>query len=602
MSSPQHVFDVGAGASSTELLGDVGSSVAQMHALGLPVLPGFTVSGGGWEPAADGRHELPADVAEEVGAAIGRLELAVGRRLGDPDEPLLLAVRRGRPDPDRNVNLVLNVGLCETVRDALAERHPPELVWTGYERLLRRFGMLAGGLTRREIVQLGDGLSGADARWRARRWQAILRDHGVALPGSARGQLDAVIAALGDDGAAGAGAVTVQAMAYGGMGEVAATGVAFSRDPVSGVPAARGALYASSAAGIDADVLGASELSALPAGGPAARAQVDQALLLVEAAERDMCEIDFAIVREQPWLLRARVGRRSGLAAIRIATDLVDDGLIDVETAIERVPLQALAHLQRPVVPRGQALDAVAAGVGASGGAAVGRAVFDPVEAWRLAEGGEPAILVVGPGTAFEPADLRVAAGLVTTAGVDVPGLVHAAWRHGVPAVWSVEGAEVDAAAGRLGVGGRVVSRADVVTVDGDGGVIAAGAAPLVAPQPDPRVSRFLTWVEERRRVPVATAVPDGFAVVARIADLDAVDALQPVAYVCDAPWSSTALARLVEAGIERFGAARELALVLSAPLLGTDLRPPVARWTRVVAPSEGTWAAGLLSARIRRM
>ncbi len=588
MSSSQHVFDVGAGASSTELLGDVGSSVAQLHALGLPVLPGFTVAGG-WAPAANGGHRLPAAVADEVGAAIDRLERAVERRLGDPDEPLLLAVRRGRPDADRNVNIVLNVGLSEQVRDALARRHPPELVWTGYERLLRAFGMLVGDLTRREIVQLGEGLSGGEARWRARRWQAILREHGVPLPGSAREQVDAAIAAIGDDGAQGAGAVTVQAMAYGGMGEVAATGVAFSRDPASGVPSARGALYAPSRRGIDADVLSASPLSALPVGPSAARAQVEQALLLVEAAERDMCEIDFAIVRDRPWLLRARAGRRSGVAAIRIATDLVDDGLIDVETAIERVPLQALAQLQRPVVPRGDGLDAVVSGTGASCGAATGRAVFDPVEAWRLAERGEEAILVVGPGTAFEPADLRVAAGLVVTADADAPGLLFAAWRLGVPAVCGVAGAPVDAAAGRLAAAGRVVAQGDVVTIDGDGGALAAGLARLVAPQPDPRVSRFLTWTEERRRVPVETAVPPGFAVVARTADLDAVDPLQPVAYVCEAPWSSAALARLVAAGRSaserraswRWCSRRRCA----APTCGRRRRAGSGSWRRPRAP-----------------
>jgi pyruvate,orthophosphate dikinase len=331
---------------------------------------------------------------------------------------------------------------------------------------------------------------------------------------------------------------------------------------------------------------------------PTAFARLREVLEVLEGSYRDMCDIEFTIEHDQLWILQARVGQRSGPAAVLIATDMVDEGLIDVDTAIDRIPMTALEELQAPVAARGQGLPVIARGVPASPGTAIGRAVFDADRAEALAANGDDAILVRPDTSPGDIAGMIAADGIVTSAGGRASHAAVVARGIGRPAVCGVQDLHVDAAARQAILpSGDVLKEGEVITVDGSAGTVVRGAAELVAPQPDERVARLLSWCDERARVPVVTRTPEGFERVRSVDDA----ATAGDRVLIDVPWegadSQPTLDVVCRAVLERRPSVR-MAFAMPEALRGCGPRPPRAAWEAIVASPRSTWAARLLSAR----
>jgi pyruvate,orthophosphate dikinase len=321
---------------------------------------------------------------------------------------------------------------------------------------------------------------------------------------------------------------------------------------------------------------------------------------VLEASYRDMCDVEFTIESGRLWILQARVGQRSGPAAVLIATDMVDEGLIDIETAIERIPVAALEELQAPVAARGQELDVIARGVPASPGTAIGQAVFDAGRAEELVNAGHDVVLVRPETSPSDIVGMIAADGIVTAAGGRASHAAVVARGIGLPAVCGIDGLQIDAARGRAVLpSGETLHEGDVITVDGTAGVVMLGAANLVPPQPDERVARLLSWCDERARAPVVDAAPAGFVRVTSVEEAQAAGERVLV----DVPWEgadSLVVLQDVCGALLDAEPPRRLALAVPEALRGGDLRPPPAPWEAIVATPRSSWAARLLSARIR--
>ncbi|MGE0066493.1 MAG: PEP-utilizing enzyme [Solirubrobacterales bacterium] len=379
----------------------------------------------------------------------------------------------------------------------------------------------------------------------------------------------------------------------GGRDGRSGAGIAFSRDPATGSPGAYGD-YLEGVLGGSAAAGRTEPLESLRALAPTVYAELELALPRLEAACGDMCGVDFTVERGRLWILGARGGQRSAAAAVRIAVDLVEEGLIGVDQALARIPIAALSQLQAPVLARDQGLDRLGAGIAAAPGAAGGHAVFDSTRAETLAARGEELVLV-RPETGSEDLAAIVAArGVVTARGGTGSHAAVLARSLGRPAVCGVAGLAIDPTAARAEFGGRRVGAGEWITVDGAGGLVLAGRPRLVAAQPESRVAQVLAWCDERRRVDIASVAGAGY-----------VSAGEPGAIagervLIDIPWerpgSQGRLERMVERALEL--GVRRLALRQPGELPGGDLRPPPAPWTLLVADPR-SWPARLLATRM---
>jgi pyruvate,orthophosphate dikinase len=599
---------------SPALLGGKGASLARMRSLGLPTPPAFTVTTDGWRAYGQAEGAMPERIAAEIDACLGELEDSIGRRFGAAESPLLVSVRSGAPvSMPGMMDTVLNLGMNDAVVAALATEVDEDFAWGLYRRLLGQFATVVRGLA-------SDAVGAAEER-AARPQQAckaltaLIEEHGEPFPQDGRAQLFEAVeavwkswdgrrarryrayAGISDDLGT---AVTVQAMVFGTYDDDSGTGVVFTRDPATGSPGAYGD-YLPRAQGEDV-VAGSHQtepLEALRTRMPAVYAELEEALPRLEAEYRDMCDVEFTVERGRLWILQARVGQRSGPAAVRIGVDLVDEGLIDVAEALDRIPVSALGRLQAPVLAREQKLDLLGEGTPAAPGVAIGRVAYDSERAQDLAGAGEAAILV-RPETSPEDIEgILAAVGIVTAVGGRTSHAAVVARGIGRPAVCGVPTLEVDLKARRALFGDREVAEGEEVTIDGSAGTVVAGAAKLVAAQPEPRAAQVLAWCDEWRRVEIVAAAPEGYA---RVEGPEAVAGEEEEEEVLidlewEGPESQATLDRTVAVALE-MGAER-LALVLPDGLAEGDVRPPSAPWTHLVA-DPASWPARLLATRMR--
>ncbi|MBN8866252.1 MAG: pyruvate, phosphate dikinase [Solirubrobacterales bacterium] len=616
MTTTKFVYEFGSGTESPRILGGKGASLARMTNLGLPIPPGFVIGTGAyqaWAEADADAGEIPAGLLDEIAEGIDGLERAIGRRLGEVEDPLLVSVRSGAPvSMPGMMDTLLNVGLNDETIAALAERTAPEFAWDIYVRLLATYAEVVRGI---KVKKLGDAIDpAAPAPELAEAWKRVIAEHGEPFPQSPRRQIeDGVIAVwkswdsprakryrrfAGISDSLGTG-VTVQAMVFGNRDERSGTGVVFTRDPGTGTPGAYGD-FLLQAQGEDV-VAGSHDPEPIQAAGtrlPEAFAKLEEALPVLEASYRDMCDIEFTIETDKLWILQARVGQRSGAAAVRIAVDLVDQGLIDIETALERVPLSALEDLQRPVFAADQEFDLLGSGAAASPGAAIGKAVFTSQFAEEMAEQGEDVILVRPETSPADIGGMIASKGIVTALGGRASHAAVVARGIGRPAICGVNGLVVDEEAGTATTAeGRVIREGDLLSVDGHVGRVMAGAVAMAPSQPDPRLAQLLAWCEERRRIPILTEAPAGHDVVADMGDT----ARAGSKVLVDLPWEGSDSAKLLERVVSELNvdADRELVLALPESLCGVDLRPPASAWSAIVTAGDNEWAASLLSARI---
>src|SRR6266568_2485781 len=502
MSKTKYVYDFEEGNKDMKfLLGGKGANLAEMTNMGLPVPHGFTVTCEACNAYRAAGRTFPDGMLDEIGEHLVRLEAKMGRKLGDPADPLLVSVRSGAPfSMPGMMDTVLNVGLNDESVEGLAKQTGSQrFAWDSYRRLLQMFGKTVMGVDGdhfeeaideaknakgvRNDVDLDDG----DLRALVDQFKKIIvsqtgREFPLEPVEQLRQGIEAVFGSwdnkraidyrrknkISDDLGT---AVNVQSMVFGNKGDDSGTGVAFTRNPANGDPHPYGD-YLSNAQGEDV-VAGIRNTLALDQMGevqPRAWEELQQHMRTLERHYRDMCDIEFTVEQGKLWLLQTRIGKRTAFAEWIMAYDMLDEGLIDVDTAMLRLDADRLEELFKKVIASGG--EAIATGLNASPGAAVGKAVFtaDDAEAW--AQRGEPVILVRRETTPDDYHGMIRSQGILTSAGGTNSHAAVVARGEGIPAVCGADAIRVERGARSFSVDGSRVGEGDVVTIDGTDGTV----------------------------------------------------------------------------------------------------------------------------------
>jgi pyruvate, orthophosphate dikinase len=516
----KYVYDFAEGNKDLkDLLGGKGANLAEMTNLGLPVPPGFTITTEACKVYLNEGAE-PDGLADEVGEHLRALEDKMGKRLGDSEDPLLVSVRSGAKfSMPGMMETVLNVGLTDASVGGLARQAGgnERFAWDSYRRLIQMFGKTVcevpgeafeGALEAAKKAKNTHNdldLDARDLRALVDEYKKIFSGHtGRDFPQDPREQLGLAIRAVFDSWNAERAilyrrqeripadlgtAVNVVAMVFGNLGADSGTGVAFTRDPASGEQGVYGD-YLANAQGEDvvAGIRNTVPLQELEQLDKASFDQLMQIMATLEGHYKDLCDIEFTIERGKLWMLQTRVGKRTAAAAFVIATQLVDEGVIDLDEALNRVTGAQLAQLMFPTFTTDGELKPVAKGVAASPGAAVGKVVFDSARAAELGAKGEKIILVRRETNPDDLPGMIAAQGILTSRGGKTSHAAVVARGMGKTCVCGAEALEVDVPAQRFSVNGETVSEGDVISIDGTTGNIYLGE---VAVQPSPVVQYF---------------------------------------------------------------------------------------------------------------
>ncbi|MET9679475.1 pyruvate, phosphate dikinase [Streptomyces coeruleorubidus] len=502
-----------------DLLGGKGANLAEMTNLGLPVPPGFTITTEACKVYLDSGEE-PAALRDEVSAHLDALEQRMGKKLGQADDPLLVSVRSGAKfSMPGMMDTVLNIGLSDKSVQGLAKQAGDErFAWDSYRRLIQMFGKTVLGVDgelfedalekakETKKVTVDTELEAADLKKLVTKFKKIVKtEAGRDFPQDPREQMDLAIHAVFDSWNTDRAklyrrqeriphdlgtAVNVCSMVFGNLGPDSGTGVAFTRDPASGHQGVYGD-YLQNAQGEDV-VAGIRNTVPLAELERIDKKSYDQLMQIMETLEnhyKDLCDIEFTIERGVLWMLQTRVGKRTAGAAFRIATQLVDQGLIDEAEALTRVNGAQLAQLMFPRFDEDSKVATVGRGIAASPGAAVGKAVFDSYTAVKWSRSGEKVILIRRETNPDDLDGMIAAEGILTSRGGKTSHAAVVARGMGKTCVCGAEELEVDTKRRRMTVpGGHVVEEGDVVSIDGSTGKVYLGEVPVV---PSPVVEYF---------------------------------------------------------------------------------------------------------------
>ncbi|MEH0516058.1 pyruvate, phosphate dikinase [Streptomyces sp. B21-106] len=507
----RYAYDFAEGSRDlADLLGGKGANLAEMTRLGLPVPPGFTVTTEACRVFLATGAE-PDGLALEIAERLTALERAAGRLLGQPDDPLLLSVRSGaRFSMPGMMETILDIGLGDDSVLGLAKASGNErFAWDSYRRLIQMFGSTVMGvdssLFEKALSDLKTdrgaandlGLNAADLSGLVETYKTLIRrETGEDFPQSPDEQLRRAVLAvfeswrgerarvyrrrehIADDLGT---AVNVQTMVFGNLGPDSGSGVAFTRDPATGLPGLYGD-YLADAQGEDvvAGIRNAVPLTALEELDPGSYGQLLCHLRTLETHYRDLCDVEFTIERGRLWMLQTRVGKRTAEAAFAIAAQLADEGLISRDESLARVGGDGLARLMFPRFDTSAVGEPLAHGLPASPGAAVGAAVFDSAEAVRRAAAGEKVVLVRQETTPDDLPGMIDAQAVLTSRGGKTSHAAVVARGMGRVCVCGAEELTVDTGARRFTVGEATVVEGTVISVDGSAGTVYLGAAPLV--------------------------------------------------------------------------------------------------------------------------
>jgi len=510
---PKLVYDFTEGNKDLkDLLGGKGANLAEMTNLGLPVPPGFIITTEACRYYLE-QGSTPAGLDQEITGHLDQLEASMGRKLGDPADPLLVSVRSGAKfSMPGMMDTVLNIGLSDESVQGLAKQAGNErFAWDAYRRLLQMFGKTVLDVDGEHFEHALDeakrtkgvsndlDLDAADLQSLVEMFKSIIKTQaGRDFPQDPKEQLDLAIKAVfnswnsprailyrrqeripTDLGTA----VNVVAMVFGNLGMDSGTGVAFTRDPGTGAQGVYGD-YLQNAQGEDvvAGIRNTVPLQDLEGIDKASYDQLMQIMRTLENHYRDLCDIEFTIERGKLWMLQTRVGKRTAAAAFRIATQLVDQGLIDMDEAVRRVSGAELARLMFPRFDTSADVTKIATGISASPGAAVGKAVFDSARAVELAGQGEKVILVRRETNPDDLHGMIAAQGILTSRGGKTSHAAVVARGMGKTCVCGADQLEVDTKAKKFTApGGITVSEGDVISIDGTSGEVYAGEVPVVA-------------------------------------------------------------------------------------------------------------------------
>ncbi|HEY4993819.1 MAG TPA: pyruvate, phosphate dikinase [Nakamurella sp.] len=508
----QYVFDFTQGnKDQKDLLGGKGANLAEMTRLGLPVPPGFTITTEACrEYLALGAE--PGSLRVQVTMALRHLEDAVGRRLGGRKDPLLVSVRSGAKfSMPGMMETVLNIGLNDDSVQGLAEISGDDrFAWDSYRRLLMMYGktvldmpgdVFSDALDKAKSTQgvVSDVDLDVDGlKSLVKLFKAEIRAHsGADFPQDPREQLDRSILAVfnswntdrarlyrrreripQDLGTA----VNICTMVFGNLGETSGTGVAFTRDPATGETGVYGD-YLSNAQGEDvvAGIRNTLSLDDLARLDKVSHGELMQAMRRLETHYRDLCDVEFTVERGKLWMLQTRVGKRTPAAAFRIASTLVDEHLITMDEALQRVTGAQLALLMFPQFDRTAKRTLLTQGMAASPGAAVGRVVFDSAEAVAWAARGEQVLLVRRETNPDDLGGMIAANGILTARGGKTSHAAVVARGMGKTCVCGAEELDIDVAAKTIKVGSVTIKEGDQVSIDGSTGEVYQGSMPVVA-------------------------------------------------------------------------------------------------------------------------
>jgi pyruvate,orthophosphate dikinase len=540
------VYSFGAGhkegrADMRDLLGGKGANLAEMASIGLPVPPGFTLTTEVCTAYYKNNNAYPAELKDQVRAALAVVEQAVGLGFGDAAKPLLVSVRSGaRVSMPGMMDTVLNLGLNDaTVAGLAAAANDPRFAWDSYRRFIQMYGSVVLGVDHHrfeEIIEQTKLDTGAieDTQLSAEDWQGVVAGYremveevtGKPFPQDPEEQLWGAIGAvfgswmnpraityrrLHDIPADWGTAVNVQAMVFGNMGTDCATGVCFTRNPSTGENAFYGE-YLVNAQGEDV-VAGIrtpqpmSKASAQPNevsledAMPEAYAELLAVRATLEKHYRDMQDIEFTIQQKKLYMLQTRSGKRTAAASLRIAVEMAHEGLIDQKEAVLRVNPAALDQLLHPTLDPAAPRVLLARGLPASPGAANGVVVFNADEAESRAARGEAVILVRIETSPEDIHGMHAARGILTTRGGMTSHAAVVARGMGRPCVAGAGGIVVDYNAQTLATGGRTVRAGETITLDGGTGEVFLGSVAMVEPAMSGDFGTLMEWADASRRL-----------------------------------------------------------------------------------------------------
>src|SRR5687767_14639904 len=527
-----YLFDEGPGDDKA-LLGGKGAGLCEMTQAGLPVPPGLVVTTEACNAFFENDKKFPEGMWDQVKEGLTRIEEKVGKRFGDPKNPLLVSVRSGAAfSMPGMMDTVLNLGLNEETVTGLAEQ-PGDLRFAldAYRRFASLFGEIVMGVAHEKFERVLDRFKAQTQGGRdtdlnpdhlreiiAAEKQIILTEQ-RAIPEDPYEQLRVAIAAVFNSWMGRRAidyrrvnrisdtlgtAVNVQAMVFGNMGAGSGTGVAFTRNPSTGKKELYGE-YLLNAQGEDvvAGIRTPNPISQLGKELPEVYEQFASIAGLLEQHYKDMQDCEFTIERGKLWMLQTRTGKRSGAAAVRIAVDMVGERLIDRATALQRVSPAQLDQLLHPTVDPKTKAKVLATGLPASPGAAQGQVVFSPDEAEEMAREGMKVVLVRQETSPDDFHGMVAAQAIVTARGGMTSHAAVVARGMGKTCVSGANSLEIDYGQQQFTVDGTVVTKGEWITVDGSAGRIFLGQVPTVQPELGPEFHEIMSWADKFRRLRV---------------------------------------------------------------------------------------------------
>jgi len=535
MNKKKYVYFFGEGdASMKMLLGGKGANLAEMTRIGLPVPPGFTITTEACAHYYKNNEQWPEGLEEEILANLKQLEEKSGKKFGDPNNPLLVSVRSGAPvSMPGMMDTILNLGLNDEVVEGLAKlTGDKRFAYDCYRRFIQMFGNVVMGIDHSKFEAILDEVKeevGAklDTDLDAEALKKVIQKYkelykketGEDFPQEPYEQLKRAINAvfeswnnkraityrkihgIPDDWGT---AVNVQMMVFGNMGFDSGTGVGFTRNPSTGEKEYYGE-YLLNAQGEDvvAGIRTPKPIVEMEKELPKAFEELKKVYEILEKHYKDMQDFEFTIEKGKLYLLQTRTGKRTAQAAIKIAVDMVKEGLIDKKTAILRVDPNQLNQLLHPQIDRSQPIQVLAKGLPASPGAAYGKVVFDADEAEKLGNEGEKVILVRPETTPDDIHGVVAAQGVLTSRGGMTSHAAVVARGMGKPCVAGCEAIKIDLDKKQFTVNGTVVKEGDYITIDGGTGEVILGQVKTIPPQLSGDFQTLLSWADEVRKLGV---------------------------------------------------------------------------------------------------
>ncbi|WP_353082938.1 pyruvate, phosphate dikinase [Tessaracoccus lapidicaptus] len=553
MSDDRYIYDLSEGdATMRHLLGGKGAGVAEMNRVGVPVPDAFTVTTTACVQTMKRRGEWPEGLADQVAEGLKRLEERTGRTLGGTEKPLLVSVRSGAVHSMPGMmDTILNLGISdESVEAVAAESGNERFAWDCYRRFIQMYGEVVEGVPQhlyedalselkhaRGVAQDTD-LSAEDLKQLVGTFKEISNEHlGGEWTSDPVEQLNRAIDAVfkswlnpraevyrrannipADLGTA----VNIMQMVFGNRGDTSATGVCFTRNPSTGEKALYGEFLVN-AQGEDvvAGIRTPRPLEEMKEVLPEAYDELIATMHKMEQHYKDMQDMEFTVENGKLYLLQTRNGKRTAAAALKVASDLVDEGLLTTEEALLRIEPGQLDQLLHPAIDPSHGKDAIAQGLPASPGAAVGEVVFDADTAAERGGRGEPVVLVRFETTPDDIHGVIVAQGILTAHGGMTSHAAVVARGMGKPCVAGAQGIRIDPVGKTLTIGDRVIREGDVITLDGTEGLVYGEALDLIPPQINEDFKRVVQWADEVRNLGVR-ANADNFEDASKARELGA--------------------------------------------------------------------------------